>query len=828
LQRDGKLTAAIIGTYSAILIIFHGDCLRLHLRNFALLFVVLCTLPAAAESARSLFNKGRDAEARQDFIAAYEAYRQAYDQKPTELKYRIAFQRLKLPASAAHVRKGQDLRDGGDLQGALAEFDAAVKADSSNFQAMQEYRRTLAIIQGKKDQTTTPQAAAPPPSVLQKRIENAAGPVELAPISPQPITLELSNDSRMVYETIGKLAGINVLFDPDYTPRRITLKLNGVSLEEALDIVAFHSNTFWRPITPNTIYVAANTVAKRKELEQNILKTFYLSNITTPTDLQEVVNTLRQILELQKIQQINAQSAIVIRGTPDQVALAEKIIGDLDKPRSEVIVEVAIMQVRKDRLHDIGIKPPASASIALVGPAATTTSTTTGTTTGTTTTGTTATGTTTATTTGTTTSGSLTLNTFNNLSASDFAVSIDQATLNLLYTDNNTKLIQNPQIRASENQKASLKIGDRVPIATGSFGSGFGGAGLAGANGLVNTQFQYIDVGVNIDITPRVYNDREIGMKLALDVSSVTGSSTIGGVTQPIISQRKIEHDIRLKEGEVNLLGGIFENTDTKAVQGLPGLARLPFLKYLFSENRTERIENEIVFVLIPRIVRSPELTALNERAIDIGTANSLSVRRMTPRPSSMTAPAPQSPVQQPPQPPVTPPPANPPQAGAQQNTSQQQASNVPPSTGPTAGTGATGVAQLRFEPAAAQQPVGSTFNVQLLVNNVQDLFSVPMQVNYDPRVLQISAVSAGDFLSRDGQPVALVHREDAQSGTITLNATRPPSTGGVSGSGVLYTFTFVARAPGEATLTVSKPGGRSSTMNPISMPPTTATIAVR
>jgi general secretion pathway protein D len=176
----------------------------------------------------------------------------------------------------------------------------------------------------------------------------------------------------------------------------------------------------------------------------------------------------------------------------------------------------------------------------------------------------------------------------------------------------------------------------------------------------------------------------------------------------------------------------------------------------------------------------------------------------------------------------VTPPPANPPQAGAQQNTSQQQASNVPPSTGPTAGTGATGVAQLRFEPAAAQQPVGSTFNVQLLVNNVQDLFSVPMQVNYDPRVLQISAVSAGDFLSRDGQPVALVHREDAQSGTITLNATRPPSTGGVSGSGVLYTFTFVARAPGEATLTVSKPGGRSSTMNPISMPPTTATIAVR
>ena len=780
--------------------------MRLQLRTFSLLLVFLYALSAAAESPRSLYNKGRNAEARQDYIAAFEAYRAAYNQKPTELKYRVAYQRLKLPASAAHVKKGQDLRDAGDLQGALAEFDAGVKADSSNFQAMQEYRRTLGMIQSKKDQTQAPQPAAPPPSVLEKRIQNAAGPVELAPISPQPITLELSNDSRMVYETIGKLAGINVLFDPDYTPRRITLKLNGVSLEEALDIVAFHSNTFWRPITPNTIYVAANTVAKRKELEQNILKTFYLSNISTPTDLQEVVNTLRQILELQKIQQINAQSAIVVRGTPDQVALAEKIIGDLDKPRSEVIVEVAIMQVRRDRLHDIGIKPPTSASVALVGPSATT-ATTTGTTNGTTT------GTTNGTTTGTTTGGSLTLNTFNNLQASDFAVSIDQATLNLLFTDNNTKLIQNPQIRASENQKASLKIGDRVPIATGSFGSGFGGAGLAGANGLVNTQFQYIDVGVNIDITPRVYNDREIGLKLALDVSSVTGSSTIGGVTQPIISQRKIEHDIRLKEGEVNLLGGIFEDTDTKVVQGLPGLARLPFLKYLFSEHRTEHIENEIVFVLIPRIVRGPDVNELNERAIDIGTANSLDIRRVTPRPSPLTAPAPQSPVPTQQQPPITPPTAS----------TQQQASSTQPT-----GASPAGVAQLRFEPSAAQQAVGSTFNVQLLVNNVQDLFSVPMQVNYDPRVLQISAVSAGDFLSRDGQPVALVHREDTQSGTITLNATRPPSTGGVSGSGVLYTFTFVAKAPGEATLAVARPGGRSSTMNPISMAPANATIAVK
>jgi len=783
--------------------------LRLHLRTLLLLLAGLLVLTAAAESARSLYNKGRDAEARQDYIAAFEAYAAAYQQNPKELKYRVAYQRLKLPASAAHVKKGQDLREAGDLQGALAEFTLAVKADSSNFQAQQEYRRTFEMIEGPKEK---PQAANPPPSVLEDRIRNAAGPVDLAPVSPQPITLEIANDSRVVYETIGKLAGINVLFDPDYTSRRISLKLNGISLQEALDIIAFHSNTFWRPVTANTIYVAANTAQKRKELEQNVLKTFYLANISTPTDLQEVVNTLRQILELQKISQVNAQSAIIIRDTPDKVALAEKIIGDLDKARSEVIVEVAIMQVRRDKLHDIGIKPPTSATVTL-----NPTTTTGGTTTTATTTGTTA--TTTGTTTGTS---SLTLNTFNNLSASDFAVAIDKASLNLLYTDANTKLIQNPQIRASENQKASLKIGDRVPIATGSFGSGFGGAGLAGANGLVNTQFQYIDVGVNIDITPRVFNNREIGLKLSLDVSSVTGSSTIGGVTQPIISQRKIEHDIRLKEGEVNLLGGIFENQDTKSVEGLPGLAQLPFLKYLFSDQRTQRVENEIVFVLIPRIVRGQDVTELNTRAIDVGTANTIDIRRVSPKTVNPVTPATQSPVQLQQQNPPAPAPTA---TGVQpqSSTAQTQASSSTPATANPGGP-----AQLRFEPGMAQPNVGSTFNVQLVVNNVNDLYSAPMQINFDPKMLQVTSVSAGDFLSRDGQPVALVHREDPSTGLISFTATRPPGTGGISGSGVLLTMTFQAKAAGQSSIVVARPGGQSSTRAPITMSSANATITVK
>src|SRR5262249_16384677 len=233
---------------------------------------------------------------------------------------------------------------------------------------------------------------------------------------------------KLMYQTIGKLAGINVLFDPDYTPRQMPpLDLNGVTLQQALSMVALESNTFWRPVTPNTIFVAADTQTKRRQLEQNVIKTFYLSNYSQPSDLQDIVAALRQMLDVQKVLPNNAQGAIIIRGTPDQVALAQKMIEDFDKAKPEVIVEVAIMQVRRDKLRNLGFQPPASASIVLK-PATSTATTTTPTTTGGTTT-------TTTTTTPTGTTGTLSLNEFKNLNANNFLVTIPAATLNFLYTD---------------------------------------------------------------------------------------------------------------------------------------------------------------------------------------------------------------------------------------------------------------------------------------------------------------------------------------------------------------------------------------------------------
>ena len=743
-----------------------------------LLLVAAVTLPAIADKVKDLYAKGQDAEARQQYEVAYGFFKQCYDLKPKDLRYRASFERIRFEAAAAIVHHGQKLREDGKLDEAVAEFQRALGIDPSLFIAKQELNRTLKMINDQRN--PQPQAAGPPVG-LERRVHDAAGPVELAPISNIPITVKLTDKSDTVFRTIGQLAGINVLFDPDYTARQIKVELNGVTLEEALEITALESKTFWRPVTLNTIFVAQDNPAKRKELEQSVLKTFYLTNLSAPTELQDVVNAIRAVLDVQRVQQLLSQNALVVRGTPDQIALAEKLVEDLDKARPEVIVDIAIMQVSKDRSRTLGLSPPTSATVTLQSNLSSTT-----TTNGTTTTGS-----------GTTTTGStngLNLNTLGNLNATDFQVTIPSANLSAVMSNSDTKLIQNPQIRALDGQKASLKIGDRVPVATGSFQPGIGGVGI---NPLVNTQFQYLDVGVNIDITPHVHANGEVTLKISMDVSAVTGQSNIGGISQPIIGQRKIEHEIRLRDGEANLLGGIMEDQQTKSLSGIPGLAQIPILKYLFGQTQQDHSENEIIFAIVPHIIRGTDVSEMNQRAIDIGTSTTIELRHSS---KPQAAPTPAQPVA-----PATQPPAN-----------------------QTAAPNAGGTASFLFDPPTIQAAKGNTFVVNLLLSGAQNVHSVPVQLNYDPKMLQLVNVSNGGFLSQDGQAVALVHREDEMVGQSTITATRPPGAGGVSGQGAVVTLTFQAKADGQTPLTITRGGARDPGLQAITVNGAQASVTVQ
>jgi general secretion pathway protein D len=758
-----------------------------------LLLVALAALPALADKAKDLFDKGRDAEARQQYEAAFGFFRQAYQLKPKDLRYRAAFEHSRFDAGAEVVHRGQKLRQEGKLQDAVAEFQKALAIDPSSFIAQQELTRTLKMI---NDQTNpTPQAAGTPGS-LERKIHEAGGPVELTAISNVPVTLKMLNTkSDVVYRTVGQLAGINVLFDPDYTPRPINVDLNGVSLEDALEISALESKTFWRPVTPNTIFVATDNPAKRKELEQSVLKTFYLSNLSQPTELQDVVNAIRAVLDVQRVQQLLSQNALVVRGTPDQIALAQKLVQDLDKARPEVIVDIAVMQVSKDRSRTLGLSPPTSATVTLQ-PNINQTTTTTGTTNS-------GAGGTVTQTTGNGSNGSISLNTLGNLNATDFQVTIPSANLSAVMSNSDTKLIQNPQIRALDGQKASLKIGDRVPVATGSFQPGIGGVGI---NPLVNTQFQYLDVGVNIDITPHVHANGEVTLKILMDVSAVTGQQNIGGISQPIIGQRKIEHEIRLKDGEANLLGGIMEDQQTKSLSGIPGLAQIPILKYLFGQTTQDHSENQIVFAIVPHIIRGSDVQELNQRPIDIGTATTIELRHISSRSQGTAAPG---------SPSITPAPANP-TAPAQ------------PPTRTNPGQPSNPAASFLFDPPTVQTTKGNTFAVNLLISGAQNVYSVPVQLNYDPKILQLVNVSNGGFLSQDGQAVALVHREDESLGQSQITATRPPGAGGVSGQGAVVTMTFEAKASGQTPLTITRGGARDPGLQAITVNGAQAAVSVQ
>jgi general secretion pathway protein D len=765
----------------------------------------------SVDSARVLYDKGADAEARQNYEQAFDYYKQAYNQRPKDLRYRASYERSRFYAAASHVHRGQLLRDNGKLDEALLEFHKGLEIDPSSFIAQQELRRTEQMI--KEAQNPQPQASGPSATPLRRRLESALGPVELAPFSNVPITLKVTEKSNVIYETVGKLAGINVLFDPDYTGRQVRIELNGVTLEDALEIISFETKTFWRPVTPNTIFVAQDNPAKRKELEQNVIKTFYLSNLSQPTELQDVVNAMRTILEVSRIQQLPSQGAIVVRGTPDQMALAQKLVDDLDKAKPEVLVEVAIMQVSRDKMHTLGINPPTSVSVQLQNNLNTTTPTTT-----------TTNGVTTTTPTSSANTG-INLNTLGNLNATDFQVTIPQASATALLSDTNTKIIQNPQIRALDGQKATLKIGDRVPVATGSFQPGIGGVGI---NPLVNTQFQYLDVGVNIDLTPRVHAGREVSLKMSLDVSAVTSTVSIGGINQPVIGQRKIEHEIRLKDGEVNLLGGIMEDQQTRALTGIPGLAQIPILKYLFSQTNADHQQNEIVFVLIPHIVRGPEASHSGSDMLDVGTANSLVLRRINSKPAAPAgSPAPGAPSAQSSAPGNATTPTLPaPNQGAQNQVAQNQgAQNAAPGQLPASQAGG---GTFMFDPPSLTQAKGSTFTVNVLVSGGQNVYSVPVQLNYDPNQLQVLNVSNGGFLSQDGQAVALVNRDDPTSGTLQMTATRPPGAGGVSGQGAVLTITFMAKAPGQSALSITRGGARDPAMQPIAMSGAQAAVTIQ
>jgi general secretion pathway protein D len=729
--------------------------------------------------------EGRRAERQQDWEKALEFYQQAVSEDPGDPSYRLLATRMRFQAAQARVDRGQKLREEGKLTEAVEELRRALAIDPSSAIARQELREVLDILdreerarqRGEKPEEKAPQerglsAAERARRELESRLAAARSVPELKPLSPTPITLKMNNQPpRVLFETVGKLAGINVLFDPEFTTqvpaRPLNVELVNATLEEALDYIALITKAFWKPLSSNTVFVTADNPTKRQEYEDQVAKVFYLTNVATQQELTEIMSAIRAVTNAQRIFPLQTQMALLVRGTVDQVALAEMLLRNLDRPRPEVVVDIIVMEVNRSRTRDLTSGIP-GLNIPIVftprNPVSRGGSTPGGAQAG-------------------GSSDLISLSRLDKLATSDWSVTLPGALLEALMSDRSTRVLQSPQVRTADGMKASLRIGDRVPYSTGGFQPAFGQIGT-GLNTLFNT-FQFLDVGVNVDLTPKVHGTDEVSLHVELDISQVRDRVDIGGISQPLVGQRKVVHDIRLREGEVSLLGGLIQTQETKAVSGIPGLASIPLLGRLFSSESVERNESELVVAIVPHVVRAPDLDALSYKGIAAGSERAVRVTYER-RPPEAAAPA------------AAPKPAE----------TQPRAPEPKPEVPAPAPVAAARVV-LAPSPAEAQLPGVVTLAIQ--AENVTDLFDAPVRVKFDPNFLRLNEVQRGGFLSGDGREVIFTRNILNDTGDATIQLSRLPGTGGISGSGTLVTLVFQTVARGSTAVTLPELSWRNS-----------------
>ena len=780
------------------------------------LMVPPASMEASTRKGDKLLKLGAKAEAVKEYDKALEYYQQALKEDPKETSYELAARRARFESGTAHLEAGTKLQKAGDVEKALAEYQKAFAVDPGSMIALQNIQQAKELLD-EKAKGLVPPGEKPLTSAEKSQKESLAmiasmqSVPELKPVTNQISLLKMNNQPpRVLYETVGKLAGINVLFDPQIQPgKNSNIELNNVTLQEALDYLALSTKTFWKPISSNAIFVTEDNVTKRRDYEDELVKVFYLKNPTSTQEFSEMVTAVRSVTDVRRMFQFNAENAIVVRDTVDKVALVEKLLHDLDKPKAEVVIDVIVMDISSDVSHQIGAGLVSNGTNGLAvpfsfsptNPISSSTSTTGVSGTG----GTGATSTTiptTGTTTGTTAStGSyVALSQLGHLGSSQFSTSLPGAMLQAVMSDSRTKIQESPEVRVSDGQKVTLKIGEKYPYATGSFQPG---VGTVGVSPLVSTQFQFVDVGVNLEMTPHVHGTDEVTIHAKIDITNIANTLNLGGLSQPVIGQKANEADIRLKDGEVSLLGGLMSDQDQSVIGGIPGLVNIPILgKYLFGNVLKDKQKEELMIALIPHIVRRPDITGLDLQGVSAGTDQTVKLS-YAPRVEEVPVVVPSAGA------PVVP--------------------GTPAVTSPAVTPGAPGgAAGILFNPARVLAQVSNQVVIALQGQNLTDIASIAVKLRWDPKVLRLEMIAPGALLSQDGKITApsLDIRNDTGDASIDVN--RVAGAGGVNGNGPLLQFTFTAVGKGITNVTITEAPLKNSSQQPITLGAPTVGVTVQ
>ena len=834
-------------------------------RSGALIAVVLMSaLMLSACAAERAFRRGEDSSRIGDWDSAVVHYRRAVQEDPDRAEYKIKLERAIQNAARDHISRARELEASEQLDPALREYRRALEYDASNRLAASKAAELERTIRERIE------AARPRPRIEQLREQartNTAPPL-LDPASKIPLKFTFNNAAlRDVINTITSAAGINAMYDSQASSivdRAVTVNLDGVTLEQALDQILASNGLYYKVLNPRTIIIIPDVATKHAQYDELAIKTFYLSH----ADASEVMQVLNQIVRLaqagsQPVVMMNkTANTITVRATVPMIDVIERVIRANDKPRAEIVIDVEILEVNRTRLKEYGIDLGSYAVNLFFSPETPPGSGT-----------------------GGTTTAPFNLNTISQgVSTADFYMSVPSSVIRFMEQDNNTRILAKPQLRGAEGTKLTLNLGEEVPVVS----TVFGAAAAGGFATIPQSSFTYRNVGVNVEMTPRVTYEGEIILELAVENSALGATISVAGQDVPRINSRKVTTKLRLREGESNLLAGLISQNTTDNLKGMPGLIRVPGFKQLFSSNSKSTNETDIVMLLTPHIVRTHELTAEDLGAIYIGTQQRVGLTGApqliapqepaapaagegaappaapgpvgatqpgaapgvplgpqagaaapgVPQPVRPTVPPGTSPVpgqlpppaQQTPAPQTQTPPATapvepvPPPAPAP----EPRAPAGPPTAAPGAPPATSAPAQLIVTPPGTEFRVGGgPYTVPISINGVSRLSTIALTLTFNPSIVRPRTVQEGSFMRQGGASPAFTPRTDPGAGRVDVVIARTSDATGASGSGLLAAVLFEAVAAGNVTFTLS---GTATTPegNVISLSVSPVTVTVR
>ena len=777
--------------------------MKLWKRGLAALMCVVLTACAGSTS----YQQAKDEEAVGHWDLAVMQYARALEMDPKNSTYKVALERAKLKASQVHFEKGKMYRASGRPDLAVVEFAQTVLLDPTNDYAEVELRKAEAdVVKQEAEHLAETRMES-----LKKKTKGARAVTPmLEPSSDRPINLNFPQPKpiKQIYRALADAAGINVVFDPQLKDDNVSIVLSSIEFQKALETLIRQENHFYKIIDEKSILIAADTPQNRKTYEDLVIRTFFLSN----ADVTEVANALRALLQTTRISVNKAENSITLRDTSDKVAVAERIVEQNDKQVAEVVVDVELLQINTTKAQNLGIQlVPRAVGATIPSPGTGVTNL------------------------GATVANGFTWDQLQQIGIKSFGFTIPSVVLTFIKDNSDAELLAKPQLRIAEGQKAQLLIGDRVPIPVSSFNT----SNVSGSNVVPITSYQYQDIGIKIEVEPRVHHNKEVTLKLMTEVSNISGyaPTTQGQQPQPIIGTRTISSNIRLRDGETNFLAGLYRTDKSNAKETIPFIGDIPVIGRIFSRVSTDNKTTDLVLTLTPHIIRIPDITEEDLTPVYVGTDSNISYQGgprvenpnrdagpFEQQPGGRTPPMQRTPppAAQPPQNPginlapggapsdifraPTQPPSNPPQSQVPPQPKSGQ--NASAGSEPVSAAAATLSAVdngtpvlLDFDPAFLTLGVGQQQTILVRATSPGGFPGGTLRVRFDPSVA--AAISVRPVL--DGWQRRRVGQRIGKRSGPGASRTPPISP---------------ARAPSRRSRSAaSRPGGRTVAFQPVEMP---------